>query len=105
MDDQALRTRGSRLRVPDTGVVSELDCHAGVLDRSRRVRRQTPLSQPGLLAPSVEPIGSGGSYAVAAARALLKHTNLTAAEMVRTALEIAADLCIYTNRNIEVEQL
>ena len=50
-------------------------------------------------------IGSGGSYAVAAARALLKHTNLTAAEMVRTALEIAADLCIYTNRNIEVEQL
>ena len=50
-------------------------------------------------------IGSGGSYAVAAARALLKHTNLTAAEMVRTALEIAADLCIYTNRNIEEEQL
>jgi ATP-dependent HslUV protease subunit HslV len=50
-------------------------------------------------------IGSGGSFAVAAARALLKHSDLTAAEIVRTAMEIAADLCIYTNRNIEVEQL
>src|SRR5713226_7825 len=50
-------------------------------------------------------IGSGGSYAVAAARALIKHADLPAAEVVRTALEIAADLCIFTNRNIEVEQL
>ena len=50
-------------------------------------------------------IGSGGSYAVAAARALIAHSDLRAAEIVRKALEIAADLCIYTNRNIEVEQL
>jgi ATP-dependent HslUV protease subunit HslV len=50
-------------------------------------------------------IGSGGSYAVAAARALIKHTDLSAADIARAALEIAADLCIYTNRNIEVEQL
>ena len=50
-------------------------------------------------------IGSGGSYAVAAARALIRHADLTAAEVTRAALEIAADLCIYTNRNIEVEQL
>jgi ATP-dependent HslUV protease subunit HslV len=50
-------------------------------------------------------IGSGGSYAVAAARALIKHTDLNAAEIARAALEIAADLCIYTNRNIEVENL
>lgn len=50
-------------------------------------------------------IGSGGPYAQAAARALQTHSNLNAAEIVRAALEIAADLCIYTNRNIEVEEL
>jgi ATP-dependent HslUV protease subunit HslV len=50
-------------------------------------------------------IGSGGPFALAAARALLTHTELTATQIVRTALEIAADLCIYTNRNIEVEEL
>jgi ATP-dependent HslUV protease subunit HslV len=48
-------------------------------------------------------IGSGGAYATAAARALLAHSTLGAAEIVKTALDIAADLCIYTNRNIEVE--
>ncbi len=50
-------------------------------------------------------IGSGGAYAVAAARALLAHSELSAAQIARTALEIAADLCIYTNRNIEIEEL
>ena len=50
-------------------------------------------------------IGSGGPYAQAAARALLLHSTLTAPEIVRAALEIAADLCIYTNRNIEVAEL
>jgi ATP-dependent HslUV protease subunit HslV len=50
-------------------------------------------------------IGSGGPYAAAAAKALLTHSNLSAAQIVRAALEIAADLCIYTNRNIEVEEL
>jgi ATP-dependent HslUV protease subunit HslV len=54
----------------------------------------------------VAAIGSGGSYALAAARALLTHApQLKAAEVVRAALEIAGDLCIYTNRNIEVEEL
>src|SRR5438105_7309354 len=41
-------------------------------------------------------IGSGGAYALAAARALLTHSNLNAREIVQKALEIAADLCIYT---------
>jgi len=50
-------------------------------------------------------IGSGGGYALAAARALVKRTDLSAAEVVRDSLEIAADLCIYTNRNIVVEEL
>jgi ATP-dependent HslUV protease subunit HslV len=53
----------------------------------------------------VAAIGSGGAYAVAAARALAAHSTLTAPEIVRKALEIAADLCIFTNRNIEVEEL
>jgi ATP-dependent HslUV protease subunit HslV len=50
-------------------------------------------------------IGSGGPYALAAARALLLHSDLAAPEIVRRGLEIAGDLCIYTNRNIEVEEL
>ena len=50
-------------------------------------------------------VGSGGPYAVAAARALTAHSELSAVDVVRTALNIAADLCIYTNRNIEVEEL
>jgi ATP-dependent HslUV protease subunit HslV len=53
----------------------------------------------------VAAIGSGGSYALAAARALVAHTDLSAADVVRRAMEIAADLCIYTNRNIEVEEI
>ena len=47
-------------------------------------------------------IGSGGSYALSAARALVAHTALTPSEIVRNSLEIAADICIYTNRNITV---
>jgi ATP-dependent HslUV protease, peptidase subunit HslV len=47
-------------------------------------------------------IGSGGGYAQAAATALLRHTALDAVEIARMALEIAADLCIYTNREIHV---
>ncbi|MDD4601690.1 MAG: ATP-dependent protease subunit HslV [Negativicutes bacterium] len=54
---------------------------------------------------NVTPIGSGGSYALAAARALLKHSALTAPEIVREALEIAAGICVYTNNHITVEEL
>lgn len=50
-------------------------------------------------------IGSGGSYALAAARALIKHTELPAAEVAREALTIAAEICIYSNQNIIVEEL
>jgi ATP-dependent HslUV protease subunit HslV len=52
----------------------------------------------------VAAIGSGAAYALAAARALLKHASMTAEQMVRASMEIAADLCIFTNRTIEVEQ-
>lgn len=50
-------------------------------------------------------IGSGGGYALAAARALKAHTDLPAAEIVRRALEIAAQICIYTNHHITVLEL
>lgn len=50
-------------------------------------------------------IGSGGSMALSAARAMLKHTNLSASEIVEEALKITADICIYTNSNISVETL
>ena len=50
-------------------------------------------------------IGSGGSYALAAARALLPIENLDAAEIVQRAMTIAADICVYTNKNIIVEKL
>jgi len=53
----------------------------------------------------VAAIGSGGGYALAAARALLAHSQLTAPEIVRAGLEIAADLCIYTNRSLVVEEI
>lgn len=50
-------------------------------------------------------IGSGGSFALAAARSLVKHTSLNAEEVVRESLKVAADICIYTNSNINVETL
>ncbi len=50
-------------------------------------------------------IGSGGPYAQAAARALLENTELAAAEVVKKALSIAGDLCIYTNQQHVIESL
>ena len=50
-------------------------------------------------------IGSGSGYALAAARALLRHGNLGAGEIVRESLQIAGDICIYTNNDIVVETL
>ena len=50
-------------------------------------------------------IGSGGMYAQAAARALLENTELDARSIVERALNIAADICIYTNRNLTIEEL
>jgi ATP-dependent HslUV protease subunit HslV len=56
--------------------------------------------EDGLLA-----IGSGGPYALAAARALIRHSPLEASAIVRQAMEIAAELDIYTNKEIVVEEL
>ena len=50
-------------------------------------------------------IGSGGNYALAAAKALKQNTNLSAKEIAYRALKIASEICVYTNDNIIVEEL
>ena len=50
-------------------------------------------------------IGSGGPYATAAARALLRHTEMSAREVVQEAMKIASEICIYTNSDLVVEEL
>lgn len=50
-------------------------------------------------------VGSGSMYAIAAARALVKHTDLATAEIAKESLQIAGEICIYTNSDIIVEEL
>ncbi|MBN1591677.1 MAG: ATP-dependent protease subunit HslV [Candidatus Coatesbacteria bacterium] len=50
-------------------------------------------------------IGSGGPYALSAAKALMSHTNLNAREIAEASIKIAASLCIYTNENITIDEL
>ena len=50
-------------------------------------------------------IGSGGPYALAAARALLQHTSLSARQIAEAAMKIAASICVYTNENVTIEEL
>jgi ATP-dependent HslUV protease subunit HslV len=71
-------------------------------ERSYLLSGTGDLIQPddGLLA-----IGSGGPFALAAARALLKHTELSAKEIAGEAMHVAASICIYTNDNITIETL
>ncbi len=54
---------------------------------------------------NIAAIGSGGNYALAAARALVKETKLLPSQIVKEALNIAADICIYTNHNILIEEI
>jgi ATP-dependent HslUV protease subunit HslV len=53
----------------------------------------------------VAAIGSGGQFALSAARALVEASTLGAREIVERSLNIAADICIYTNRNLVIEEL
>lgn len=50
-------------------------------------------------------IGSGGAFAVSAAKALVKHSNLSAKEIVGEAMKIASEICVFTNENIVIEEL
>jgi ATP-dependent HslUV protease subunit HslV len=60
-----------------------------------------------VIAPSdgIVAIGSGGAFALAAARALVKHSSLDAGQIVRESLSIAADICVYSNANFVVEEM
>jgi len=53
----------------------------------------------------VAAVGSGGPYALAAARALLKYSNLEAKDIVEEAMNLASEICIFTNRQITIEEL
>jgi len=53
----------------------------------------------------VAAVGSGGNFALSAARALIDHTELDAEQVARKAMEIAAQICVYTNGNLTVETL
>jgi ATP-dependent HslUV protease subunit HslV len=50
-------------------------------------------------------IGSGGSYAAAAARALMRNTELPARKIAEEAMNIAGDICIFSNKNVTIEEL
>jgi ATP-dependent HslUV protease subunit HslV len=71
-------------------------------DRTLLISGQGDVIEPD---DGVAGIGSGGAYAVAAARALVKHTPLPPAEIVREALEITARICIYTNTQFDIQEL
>jgi ATP-dependent HslUV protease subunit HslV len=87
--DRMLRRLEAMLTVADTESSLIITGNGDVLE-----------PEDGLLA-----IGSGGAYAQAAARALLDHTDLPPAEIVKQALVIAGDICIYTNQNHVIETL
>ncbi len=73
--------------------------------RSDRVLRRLEALLAVANAEQILAIGSGGNYALAAARALLQHTDLSAMDIVRQSLEIAADICVFSNHNISVVEL
>jgi ATP-dependent HslUV protease subunit HslV len=87
--DRILRRLEALLIVADSGNVLTISGNGDVIEPD----------------DGVSAIGSGGPYALAAARALLKHSTLSAKEIAEEALRIAAEICIYTNDRIYVEEV
>ena len=87
--DKILRRLEALMIVADTKTVLLITGNGDVIE-----------PEDGLLA-----IGSGGNYALAAARAMLKHSKMTAEQVAKEALMIASEICVYTNSNIVVETL
>ncbi len=87
--DKSLRHLEALLLVADKDTTLLLSGTGDVIDPDKRVAA----------------VGSGGSYAVAAATALLDHTKLTARQVAEASMKIAAEICIYTNENIVYEEL
>jgi ATP-dependent HslUV protease subunit HslV len=111
-EDQLQRTNGNLLRAAvelakqwrTDKFLRQLEALLAVIDREKAliISGTGEIVEPddGIVA-----IGSGGNYALAAARMLREHTEMSAPEIVRRSLECAADICIYTNRNISLEEL
>lgn len=87
--DKALRVLDAMLIVADKNNILVLSGNGDIIE-----------PDDGIVA-----IGSGGSYAYAAGKALLTHTEMTADEIAKEALNIASSICIYTNSNISVEKI
>lgn len=87
--DRALRRLEAMLIVADTTATLMISGNGDVMEPEHEVMA----------------IGSGGSFALSAARALVQHSSLPADEIVREALLIAAEVCIYTNANLTIERL
>jgi len=85
-------------------VLRRLEAQLVVADKSQLL---TVTGNGELIEPDDEvlAIGSGGGFALAAARALVRHSQLTARQIVEEALGLAADICIFTNRNVTVVEL
>ena len=94
----ALRNRWRRKRVPD-------DLRDEVTPKN--ILMIGPTGVGDVLEPEhgVAAVGSGGNYALSAARALIEETQLDAEQIARKAMKIAADICVYTNGNLTVETL
>ena len=87
--DRALRHLDALLVIADTKSTFLLSGHGDIIE-----------PDDGILA-----VGSGGTYALSAARALSKNTKMTARQIVEEAMRIAAEICIYTNTNFTIEEL
>ncbi len=85
-------------------VLRRLEALMAIVDRQHSLLLT---GQGDVLQPSdgVIGIGSGGPFATAAARALLRHSSLSASEIVRESLRVAAEIDVFTNTNVQVEEL
>ena len=89
------RTERSLRRLEDLLIVADKDASLIITGNGDVIE-----PEEGIMA-----IGSGGTFAMAAARALLQNTDLDAEDIVRKSLTIAADICVYTNHNHTIEEL
>lgn len=88
-NDKALRVLEAMLLVADTNIILLLSGNGDVIE----------------VEEGIAAIGSGGTYAYSAGKALMKHTDMSAEEIAMSAMNIAGEICIYTNLNISMEIL
>jgi ATP-dependent HslUV protease subunit HslV len=97
--DKNLRQLEALLIVADSTTMLMLSGTGDVIEPDALLRNGEPVDE------SVMTIGSGGTYALAAARALMENTDFDARTVVEKAMRIAGEICIYTNENVLVEEL